>query len=278
MIHNGISVITLIGLLALSMNLLADGSGSPSGIPQGTLITIGIEESESEWPPYEYYERLNGKKTEKLTGFTVELTANILKKQGLAVKVVSHPWKRLLKQLEVGDPVQLIYPTSLNAERREKYLVSDEVYSITPAYFYLKDRFPDGVRLKDPGELLSHKPICGRLGYNYVNFGLSNDQVIMGSYDYNHLLNLLHHSRCKVILARYEVLAAYALFGTPYITEKVGYSPVPGMDKEPFHYLISKQYEYGSELLALLNSELQQMKSNGLLKALMDQYINRYSE
>jgi len=273
MAHFRIVAIVLFGVWIISTGALADGFGKSPLIPKGTVITIGVEESNSEWPPFEYYERVNGEKTDKLTGFTVEIITAIFEEQGLGLRIVKHPWKRLLKQLEEGNPVELIFPTSLNPERVENYLVSDQVYSITPTYFYLKDKFPKGLNLGMSNELLHFKPICGKLGYNYVNFGISNDQVIRSSYNYDHLMDLLKHRRCEIILARYEILAAYAEIGNPYISEEVGFEPVPGVEQESFHYLISKRYQYGEKLLTIINRGLKNLKEQGQYQKLFEQYV-----
>lgn len=246
-------------------------------LPEGEVITIGVEESVNEWPPFEYYERVQGRKTETLTGVTVELTSMLFAEWGVKVRVVKYPWKRLLKELENGKLVQLIFPTSLNEERKQKYLVSQQVYSVTPAYFFLKDEFPEGLNIENKDDLVSYKPICGKLGYNYTNFDLSNRQVLRESHDYNHLFKLLKHRRCKLVLARHEILSAYALIGKPYITGEIGYSLAQKEGKEPFHYLISKNYEYAEELLMAIDDGLKRMTEQGKLDSLMNQYTEQYA-
>ncbi len=167
----------------------------------------------------------------------------------------------------------MLLPVSLNKERKSKYLISDRVYTTTPCYFYLKRNFPNGLNLKSPDDVLAYSEICGRHGYNYVNFGLENNNVERYSKDFEALVGMLKKDRCNIVLARLEVIAGHALIGKSYLDDEIGYVPVPGVPPESFHFMISKNYPHGDELLKIINAGILRLRKQGRLKEILKKYI-----
>ncbi len=258
-------------LLCAPLVIPANGE-STDRLQSGTTIYIGIE-AKNDWPPYEFYQREDGKITEKIVGYNIDVLKEIFSKHGIKYFFRAYPWQRCLFNLASGKKIQMILPTSLNEERKSKYLISDTIYTITPSYFYLKKNYPNGLNIKSPDDFLTYSELCGRHGYNYINFGLKNENVERYSKNFKSLIGMLKMGRCNIVLARYEVLAGHALLGTAYLDDGIGYGPVPGVPPESFHFLISKNYSHGDELLKIINSGILRLRKQGRLKEIFKKYI-----
>ncbi|WP_108651105.1 substrate-binding periplasmic protein [Dongshaea marina] len=262
-------LIGFIGLIGIT-NLQNKAIAAP--YPESKTLVIGIEEG-SDWPPYEYYKRQGGEVTDEVAGFNVELLHAILDPLGIRFEFRSCPWKRCLALLNQGDEIQMILPTSLNSERKANYLHSRAVYSITPSYFYLKERYPAGLDIQHPSDLLKLKHLCGRFGYNYANFGLDNEQVIRKAKNYQKLTDKLMMGRCDAILARYEVFAAHKLLGMPYLTPEIAHAAIPGVPKEKFYFLLTRHSPYSAELLGIINRGLERLHKEDKLQKMLAHYL-----
>ena len=241
-------------------------------IERGSQIAICYE-SNLDWPPYEYYQRVNEVKTETLAGFSVDVLEAIFAEHGLRYAFVFYPWKRCLAYLATGEGVQMVLPTSVNDERERKYLVSDSVYTVTPSYFYRRERYPAGLSVDKASELLQHGRVCGRLGYNYHNFGIDSTRMDTGAKDFDALMRKLNSGHCDIILERYEIVAGLKLIGKSYLSSDIAYAPIPGSTGESFHYLISKHYRYGQELLRVLNTGIAKLRRDGKLKEMLQKQL-----
>lgn len=221
--------------------------------------TVYIGAVYDDWPPYQYAERKGGAKTGRMIGSNIDLLNKIFPQQGFRFKIVHYPWKRILLNLKNGgDEVQVSLPTSINKIRRESYLVSDSVYTVRPSFYYLKKNYPQGLEISEPSELLEHGPVCGQLGYNYANFGINSSDVSdTGAISLRSLFKKLEWQRCKIILARYEVVAAQYLTGKALIHDEIGHGFMP-VAKEEFSFLISKSYPHAEELVQTINNGLEQ--------------------
>jgi polar amino acid transport system substrate-binding protein len=236
-------------------------------------INLGLEEIE-DWAPYEYFKYTDIKKT-KPTGFNVNILNHIAQKYNLTINYIKMPWVRCLIELKEGKEIQAIFPTSLSEERRKNFYFSKSVYSITPHYFYLKENFPEGIIINESQDLLKYGTVGGIKGFNYINFGLQNHQIDRGAKDYQSLIQKLKSNRNKIILARYEVLAAYPLVsGIALLDEDIAFAPIPGVPKEEFHFLVSKKYKYGQQFIKIINTELDYLNRTGILKKWLNQYMD----
>ncbi len=268
-------IISMTMLLILTVSPIqaeTETSESLEGIKKGTTIYIGIE-TNGDWPPYEFYERKDGVISKKVIGYNIDILNEIFAKHGLKFEFKEFPWKRVLSFLKSGEEIQMILPTSVNDERKENYLISKQVYSITPSYFYLKEKYPDGLSISTSNDLLQHPPVCGKFGYNYKNFDIDEKTMDKGAKDFKALITKLKSERCNIVLARYEILAGRSLIGEPLLNDDIGVSPIPNVKGEPFHFMISKKYEYGTELMQIINNGIEKLKSEGKLEVILKKYI-----
>jgi polar amino acid transport system substrate-binding protein len=259
--------------LLCAILLIRANAESTDRLQSGTTIYIGAE-AKNDWPPFEFFQRENGRITDKIIGYNIDVLNDIFSKHGIKYHLRAYPWARCLVYLESGEKIQMLLSTSLNEERKSKYLVSDRVYTTTPSYFYLKKNFPNGLNIKIPDDVLAYNEICGRHGYNYVNFGLDNKNVERYSKDFDSLMGMLKMDRCNIVLARFEVIAGHALIGKRYLENEIGHVPVPGVPPESFHFLISKNYPHGNELLKIINAGILRLRKQGRLKEILKKYIH----
>ncbi len=266
-----LAVLTLSFLFAAGRGR-ADTGGALSPLKRGTTIYVGIDEDSSEWPPYEYFHRENGVKTKQMVGYSIDVLDEILSPYGLKYEFRVFPWKRVLANLASGEKIQLILPTSINEQRKATYLISHQAYSITPSYFYLKSKFPDGLAITEPGQLLEHGPVCGRLGFNYKNFGIENEDMTNVADNFKALIQMLKMERCSVVLARYEVLKGYSLLGLPLLTSDIGSAPMPGEPREGFYYVITKNWVFSNDLLQVINAGIDRLQSRGRLAEILKKH------
>lgn len=254
--------------VAISLLLLNSGAAfsAQSEIPPNTDILI-CSTPQTAWAPFEYHEKTEG----KLVGYNIDVIKEILKPYNLRRKDVIRPWKRCLNSVKSGE-FHMIWPTSLNDERRRDYLFSRHSYELTPAYFYLKSKYPNSINSTQIRENVSLDLRCGILGYNYTNFGFKNDEVERSTKTHEALITRLQHKFCHVALARLEIIAAAGMIGKPLLTKEIAYGALP-VAKERFHFLISKNHPQGKALLSIINDGLDRLERTGQLKSILNSYL-----
>lgn len=236
----------------------------------GNTIIFCVEDGE--WPPFNFIKRQNGQKTQESVGYDIDVVTTILSEYKIKAEFVIRPWKRCLKQTKNGL-FQVALSASTSQQRKRDYLLSAAYYSLTPSYFYLKKKFSNELSIKNAVELKKHGKICGRHGYNYVNFGLKNTDVQMGSKTYKNLVEMTLKGRCDIFLARLETFSGISLIGEDLNTAQIfAHAPIPNAKPESFHMLISRNYKYAEQLKRLLDSGIRKLKRTGQLQAILKKY------
>lgn len=242
---------TTLRLLLLGL-LLACGSAAAKVPRQIDVCDIG-----SEWPPYTYRERQDGQPTGRVVGQSVSLLRQILSRKNIEFQIELIPWRRCLAEVASGKYAMLVN-ASTNAERSATYLVTTPYYHLTGVYLYARERPPPPIR--QPEDLRALR-VCGQSGYNYVNFGLSSDQVLTGTPDFDRVILKLKAGRCDVVLTRLEIVAGQKYIdGKDYLADPaLTYGTPTYMAPEPFHMMVSRQLAYSAELLEILNEGIQEL-------------------
>lgn len=227
-----------------------------------------------EWPPYYYFKRVNGKKTEKIVGFDIDLFNEIFSKNDIAYTTELLPWNRCLKGAMEGKEYDVVFGGGLNEYRKTNYVATTGYYNVIPSYFYAKKKFPTGVEAKIPSDLKNYGKLCGVRGFNYINFGQINKEIDMGSSNYKSLVMKTVHQRCAISFVRYEILAGWEkILNINFIgNEKLTFQPIPNNAPESFHLLISKNYKYAHELKSYFESEVRKLKRSGKYESLLNKY------
>ncbi len=236
--------------------------------------TINICDDGGEWPPYTFYKRTSsGKRTENVTGFSVDLIQKILTGRGISFNLKLVPWKRCLRGVKKGRPFQMALNASFSHQRNADYYMTRPYYHTTNYYFYSNKVYPEGLNITSVDDLQRYR-VCGLLGYNYETYGFSDGTMDQGAKTFPALISKLHEKRCSLFLEKYEILAGFMTIGEPLLSDPdLSWKQVPGMPPTRFHMLISKDIPFGKDLQELINRSIEKMTTSGELNRMLKSYI-----
>lgn len=233
---------------------------------------IAICEDGSEWPPYTYFERREGKKSERIIGFAVDVVHDIFSRNGLQYSLELIPWARCQAEVRLGKNFQMALNLSYSEERARNYLLTRPYYQTTSYYFYSRRHNPNGLPIHSVADLKSYA-VCGLLGYNYTGYGLKPGEVDQQARDFPAVIAKLHNRRCDLFVEKLEIMTGFLVIGEPFLQDKdLGRAAIPGMEQAPFHMAISPAMPQASALRKLLDEELLKMENSGKLKLLWQKY------
>ncbi|WP_235603139.1 substrate-binding periplasmic protein [Piscirickettsia litoralis] len=237
--------------------------------------TIRVCDDGAEWPPYTYFLRENGVKTDKVVGFSVDVVNSILEGEYKA-KVIYKlpPWKRCLRELAQGR-YDLAMNSSYNKERAKTYTLTLPYYKVTPSYIFFKGDYPnndDGPDIKKSSDF-SKYIVCGLRGYNYEDFNMDVSIINSNASTFKQAFAKLRYKRCNLILARIEILRGFKFLDQDYLTGAFGYRQNPGSEASQFTMLISKESPYHDQLKSALDQGIQKLKDTGKLKKMLNRYL-----
>ena len=250
---------------------MADESVDSDSLEGKTIRACG---DGAEWPPFHYFKRDGKKITEEVTGYTVDLLQAILNSRGINLEVELPPWKRCLSDTKSGK-YQIALDSSFNEQRAKTYLLSAQHYTLTPAFFYLKQSNPTGLSIDTSADLWEKGPVCGLFGYNYEGFapGIRNFNVDMGAKTFKELIRKAKKMRCATFLARLEILTGFSAIGTDYLNDEFAYSPLPDGKADPFYLLISRRYEQKYELKDIIDTGIARLRNEDRLQIILKKYV-----
>jgi polar amino acid transport system substrate-binding protein len=255
---------------ALAQHLHAPAAEAPA-----SGISIAICDDENEWPPYSYYQRVDGKKTGVVTGFAVDVIDEIFRRRGVDYTIVLIPWTRCLAVAALGKDYGMVINLSYNAERTRNFLLSRPYYATSSYYYYSRRNHPAGLSIAAPADIKKYR-VCGVLGYNYEGYGLARGEVDQGARSFTALISKVKLGRCDLFLEKGEVMSGYAAIGKNYLADPdIGAAPIPGMKADLFYLGVSKRFARAEQVHAMLDEELQQMESSGRLVQLWRTAIAR---
>ena len=224
------------------------------------------------WPPYTYFKRINGQKTEKVIGYDVDVLRMIGEKNGIKFSVAMPPWKRCTKQTRKGKHFQIAVSASYSKERAKKYLMTRYYYTTAAHYFYSRKNKPMGLSIQNTEDLIKFK-ICGLHGYNYEGFGISNKIVDRGSQTFPAVIKKTHQGKCDLFLEKYEIIAGFTLVGEDYLDKDIGHAPVPGTPPDKFYMLISRKYKHARILKSILDKGIAELERTGRLRKILSRHL-----
>ncbi|MBB5205815.1 polar amino acid transport system substrate-binding protein [Inhella inkyongensis] len=238
--------------------------------------TVQVCDDANEWPPYTYYERVEGQKTEQVRGFSIELLERLLQPLGLKYRIELLPWVRCLQEVQRGQDYQLLLNATRNPERERAFLITEPTYSTRTYYFWSRRVHPQGLKVRTQADLKRYR-IGGVRGYTYSQL----DQIDMASLqrgpNYASLVQMLHLDRIDVIVVGEEVfhglagLPGYELAQDP----DLGRAPLVVERPNRFHMMVSRQHPLGPALHAALQGGLAELNRSGELQRLRDRHLRR---
>ncbi|XHS78735.1 substrate-binding periplasmic protein [Burkholderiaceae bacterium UC74_6] len=262
-------------LIALSIALHGNcchGADQPAA-PVALPASITVCDDDAERPPFVYYQRQFGVKTEKVTGFAVEVLRQILASRNMTFTVELLPWRRCLNSVQEGR-VDMVLSVTKNPEREKQLLFSTALYVTRLVYFFDGERPPPQVLTRD--DLLKYK-ICLVSGMNYSQFGLppNSPNVAGAAKSLGQAFLMLKSKRCEIVPARLEGAIGYRLIGLADY-EQIGLSVAAMPDRanatQSLHFAVSVRHAQAQALVQLLNDGLEHLKVTGEISNLSDRF------
>lgn len=258
------AIITCMTLISLASH------GAETDLQKNTIKIVG---DKNEWPPFIYYERHDGKKTNKLTGYSVDVIREIFTKHGINFSIDLISWNRALHEIKRGTKYHMTLDAYFTEERNREFYFSVPHHNSLPYYFYSRKNHPKGLKISKTSDFERYR-ICGILGYDYKNYHIKEDTPIYrAGFDYPSLVQFLHLGRCDVFFNNFETIAGFSNIGQHFLKDPdLGYAPMPEHNVIPVHMIFSKT-PLGKDLQNLIDTELTAMKSTGRLQEIFDKYI-----
>lgn len=252
----------------LALCLCAVHAEAPAARAPGPALSVSICDDENEWPPYSYFQRVNGKKTAKLTGFAVAVINDIFTRHDVGYTIDLIPWPRCLAVTTLGRDYGMVLNMSYNAERAKSFLFSRPYYATTAYYYYSRHNYPDGLQIASAADIGKYR-VCGVQGYNYEGYGLTGVEVDQGAKNFIALISKVQLGRCALFMEKDEVMTGYAAIGKNYLADPdIAKAPIPGMKPSLFYFGISRRFAHAEEIHAMIDDDLQQMELSGRLAEL----------
>jgi polar amino acid transport system substrate-binding protein len=233
--------------------------------------TVYICDDGAEWPPYTYYQRVDGQVTDTIVGFSVDVIDRIFKNEGVPYHLDLLPWKRCMAEVAEGKRYHMFLSGGRNPERERTYHISEPYYRMHPGYLYSGRKHPSGLAIRGREDLKKFR-VCGILGYNYIVFGLAEDQIDTGTGNYESLVKKLLTGRCDLSIDRLEILLGFKAIGKDFIKQPdLVFRAIPDEPAEPFHMMFTKN-EFGSRLKRVVDEGMRDLQASGELETLMGNY------
>jgi polar amino acid transport system substrate-binding protein len=197
-------------------------------------LTIAICDDENEWPPYSYYQRIDGVKTSHLVGFAVDVVHYIFSRHDVNYTIDLIPWSRCMAVASLGKEYGMVLNLSYNAERKRRFLLSRPYYATTSYYYYSRRNYPKGLAIHALADLKKYR-VCGIQGYNYEGYGMASGEVDQGARSFPALISKVKLGRCSLFVEKNEIMNGYAVIGKNYLADPdIGRAPIPGVKPDFF--------------------------------------------
>ncbi|MBF0588610.1 MAG: ABC transporter substrate-binding protein [Magnetococcales bacterium] len=225
--------------------------------------------------PFAYAKRVNGKPTQEITGYTVDLVKALFKARGYRVQVDLLPWVRCQTWVQEGTHYQVALEATYSKERAETYLLSNPYYpGLVGHYYYSKTLHPEGLKVKKRADLRNYYA-CGRHGSNYEPFGLPNPVIDRHTKTYSGLIKRVMTGRCDLFVAYPELLNGFGRVVNPEIlnVEGLALERVPEMGRTAFVMLITRNPKTGGpELKKIIDHGIEKLHESAFFNKLEEKY------
>jgi len=231
---------------------------------------------QAEMPPFTYAERVNGHKTDRVVGVSVDLLQRVGQSLGWEVQVQLLPWARCLA-LVAEQRIQIALNVGAADAQGSDLLLSQPIYTLHSVYFYSKRARPDGLSLTGLSDLRRYH-LCGLGGHRFEPFGIPSEEVDRGTVGYEALIAKLHAGRCDLFIETREAIGGMYLINPKLRTMLVDGTliskPLPGAPERALYFAVSRRTETSLPMLANLNKGLERAVAHGEVDALLDHYLN----
>lgn len=219
---------------------------------------------DSTWPPMSYL----SPKDKSVQGFSVEVLKAILE---TTPRVQLRPWARCLAEVESVQGSDILMSAFKTPEREQKFLFSRPYFSLTPAYFYAKQRFssPPIIQKSD----LARYKICSLHGAATSYSGLPNERIESGATNYVSLFKKIERGHCDIVVDMEEVFLGFDHLGTVnFAAKEFEIRPLPDTERFPLHFAVSLTHPQARSIIEQINKGIASIQKNGRLKQLQDRF------
>jgi len=240
---------------------------------------VHICDDEAEFPPYTYWERINGKPNKsRLTGATTEFMEEIFSLIGMKYTHEMLPWIRCRREVEhFGKSLkyEVFSNGSYSEERAKKFYVTAPIYKTHEGLWYSKKKFPKGPEIRQANDINQYE-LCGVLGNNYEwlpVLGVTRE-VETGAKNMRSVLMKLSSGRCDFYVGGLENTYGGEAIGQYTIPEDVVGIRFPVGDREPtFHFFIAKTSPRSFELYTKINQAILLLQYRGKAEEIYKRYL-----
>lgn len=232
---------------------------------------IHICEDAAEWPPYHYLKRENGKKTEEIVGYGIDVLDRVFGKHGISYKIDFLPWKRCLAEVKKGGKYQMALSGSYSRERDDTYHLVNW-YKTTVYYYYSKKRYPQGLKIEKLSDLENYD-LGGVRGYNYYFLGEYEQKMDKGAENIEAVIKKMSLGRFDLTFEQYEIFSGFRAIGNDHLANQdLGFAKLSGVDPTWFNMMISKNYVYSPELKKIISEGIAELFWSGEHKTLLEKH------
>jgi len=244
---------------------------------------VRICNDSGEWAPYFYYQRdINGDKTDKLVGATVDSLDAIFKIIGLEYEFELLPWKRCLAHVERFDKVQnfeMFSEAGVNEWRKQRYIHTKEpVYGRTNVFYYNNEKFPKGLDIKTVKDMEKYKICVGRgLSFErYIKAGL-DPKLVDTSHktEYIDIIRKISLGYCDIMPANLAIIEGGVKIKQFKLPSNISYTKDTTINSPFFyHYWISKKSPRATKLKNKIDEAIRTLKENGQWEKIYKKYLS----
>ncbi len=205
----------------------------------------------------------------------IELVERIFDLIKIDYQITAIPWKRCLHEVATFDhsrSYEVAIEGTLNEKRLEAFYMTAPVYTTTGAYWYSKQRFPNGPVIQNPADLKDYR-LCGILGYNYTGYRLPPDMVKHRSKTYQAAFTMVPLGRCDLFLSNIPTVVGKTKLGELSVPDDVDGKRVPGLPSGTFHIFIAKSSPRAHMLLSEINQAILTLTYRGVTDEIFRKYL-----
>lgn len=217
----------------------------------------------AEFPPYQYFERENGRVTQRAAGFDIDLLRRIMADAGHEIQIDMLPWTRCIALAARGE-FDLAMDGVKSPERERVFLFAAPHYTVTPVFIYRKNGPKPAM---GSAKALATERVCSQAGYNYAPFGVPDKMIRNRVRTLEDAAKILKLGRCTVMLQQVEVLRANVVLGGLDIMndDTFAFEYPLWISRIPFSFIVSRTLPHRDELLSLLDQGLLRLEKSGEL-------------
>jgi polar amino acid transport system substrate-binding protein len=246
-------------------------AGIPSARAEGIPAEVRACDDAEEYPPFSYFLRQDGRKTDQVAGYAVDYLQQILEESGRRGTVRLLPWRRCLERVRNGE-LDLVLSAAPTPERSGDFVFTPPYFSLTQRfYFPLSRPAPSVAALAD----LDRLKLCGQFGYAYPDYGSLESRIDRGAKSLEAVAAMLQSGRCDVFLTNLEIVAGRKLITgrDPFPASGFGSARPPEIADVGMRMMIGRSLPYREALLSLLSEGIDRMRRTGAESRLADRYL-----